>query len=92
MQWTVTDCSFLPDWVGTRPTFTITPVDGGASELQFRHRGPIPELDRIEQCIRGWGHFLVSVRDYVEVGSGSPHGSSADKARREAQMWALGKE
>ena len=30
LQWTVTDCSFLPDWIGTRPTFTITPVDGDA--------------------------------------------------------------
>jgi hypothetical protein len=39
VQWTVTECSFLPDWVGMRPTFTITPVDGDASELQFRHHG-----------------------------------------------------
>ena len=27
VHWTVTACDFLPDWVGTRPTFTITPVD-----------------------------------------------------------------
>jgi hypothetical protein len=32
VRWTVTECSFLPDWVGTRPTFTITPVDGEASD------------------------------------------------------------
>jgi uncharacterized protein YndB with AHSA1/START domain len=82
VQWTVTDCSFLPDWVGTRPTFTITPVDGDASELQFRHHGLTPELDCIEQCTRGWDHFLASLREYVEVGRGMPHGSSADKARR----------
>ena len=79
VQWTVADCSFLSDWVGTRPTFTITPVDGDASELQFRHHGLTAELDCIEQCTRGWDHYLVSFREYVEV---SPHGSSADKARR----------
>ena len=25
VQWTVTDCSFLPDWVGTRPTLHASP-------------------------------------------------------------------
>jgi uncharacterized protein YndB with AHSA1/START domain len=82
VQWTVTDCGFLPDWVGTRPTFTIIPVDGDASELQFRHHGLTPELDCIEQCTRGWDHFLESLREYVEVGRGMPRGSSADNARR----------
>jgi uncharacterized protein YndB with AHSA1/START domain len=82
VQWTVTDCSFLPDWVGTRPAFTITLVDGDASELQFRHHGLTPELDCIEQCTRGWDHFLESLREYVEVGRGMPHGSDADNARR----------
>ena len=82
VHWTVTDCSFLPDWVGTHPTFTITPVEGDASELQFRHHGLTPELDCIEQCTRGWDHFLQSLREYVEVGRGSPFGSSADRARR----------
>lgn len=81
VQWTVTDCSFQPDWVGTRPTFTIAPV-GDASELQFRHRGLTPELDCIEMCTRGWDHFIPSLRDYVETGQGSPHGSTADNARR----------
>jgi uncharacterized protein YndB with AHSA1/START domain len=82
VQWTVTHCTFLPDWVGTRPTFTITPVDGDASELQFRHHGLTPELDCIEQCTRGWDHFLESLRKYVEVGRGMPRGSSADNERR----------
>ncbi|TKA06417.1 SRPBCC family protein [Actinacidiphila oryziradicis] len=67
---------------GTRPTFTITPVDGDASELQFRHHGLTTELDCIEQCTRGWDHFLASLREYVEVGRGMPRGSDADKARR----------
>ena len=85
VRWTVTECRFLPDWVGTRPVFTITPVQGGECELQFCHHGLTPELECIDMCTRGWDHYLVSLRDYVEVGRGSPLGSSADTARRQAQ-------
>ena len=83
VQWSVSNCPFLPDWVGTRPTFTITPVDGDASELHFRHHGLTQELDCIEMCTRSWNHYLASLRDYLEVGRGSPFGSSEDKAWRE---------
>ncbi len=82
VRWTVTECSFLPDWVGTRPAFTITPVDGETSELHFRHHGLTPELDCIQMCTRSWDHFLVSLRDYAEAGRGMPLGSSEDNARR----------
>jgi uncharacterized protein YndB with AHSA1/START domain len=83
VQWTVTACDFLPDWVGTRPTFTITPVDGDACELRFRHHGLTEELDCIDECTRGWDHFLGSLRAYVETGHGMPRRSAADNARRE---------
>ena len=85
VRWTVTDCPFLPDWIGTRPTFTITPVDGGTSELHFRHQGLSEELECIDMCTRSWNHYMTSLRDYLEVGRGSPFGSPADRARREAQ-------
>ena len=82
VQWTVTACDFLTDWVGTRPTFTITAGDDDTSELHFRHRGLTGELDCIEMCSRGWDHYLASLRDYVETGRGSPRGSAGDQARR----------
>ena len=85
VRWTVTDCPFLPDWIGTRPMFTITPVDGGTSELHFRHQGLNEELECIDMCTRSWNHYMTSLRDYLEVGRGSPFGSPADRARREAQ-------
>jgi uncharacterized protein YndB with AHSA1/START domain len=85
VRWTVTDCPFLPDWIGTRPTFTITPVDGDTSELHFRHQGLSEELECIDMCTRSWNHYMTSLRDYLEVGRGSPFGSPADRARREAQ-------
>ena len=84
VQWTVTECSFEPDWVGTRPTFTITAVDDSTSELEFRHVGLTDELDCIDMCTSGWNHFIVSLRDYAETGRGNPRGSDADQARRVA--------
>lgn len=75
VEWTVTECAFLPDWVGTRPTFTITPVEDDGSELHFRHYGLTPELECIEMCTHGWNTYLASLRQYVESGEGSPFGS-----------------
>lgn len=83
VHWTVTDCSFVPDWVGTQPRFTITSVDGG-SELHFQHHGLTEELDCIEECTRGWNHYMESLAIYVESGDGMPRGSSEDQARRAA--------
>jgi uncharacterized protein YndB with AHSA1/START domain len=82
VRWTVTDCTFVTEWVGTRPAFTITAIDDDTCELQFRHHGLTPELDCIEVCTQGWNHFIASLRDYAEVGRGMPHGSSEDKVRR----------
>ena len=81
VEWTVTACNFMPDWVGTRPTFTITPV-GDGSELRFRHIGLTPDLDCIEMCTSGWNHFIPSLGLYAETGRGNPNGSEADQARR----------
>ncbi|HSZ37320.1 MAG TPA: SRPBCC domain-containing protein, partial [Acidimicrobiales bacterium] len=39
VQWTCISCDFMPDWVGTRPTYTIIPLDDGTTELRFRHIG-----------------------------------------------------
>jgi uncharacterized protein YndB with AHSA1/START domain len=86
VRWTVTDCPFLPDWIGTRPTFTITPVDGATSELHFHHQGLSEELECIDMCTRSWNHYIMtSLRDYVEGDRGSPYMSPADRARREAE-------
>jgi uncharacterized protein YndB with AHSA1/START domain len=86
VRWTVTDCPFLPDWIGTRPTFTITPVDGGTSELHFRHQGLNAELECIDICTRSWNHYIMtSLRGYLEGGRGSAYMSPGDRARRDAE-------
>jgi uncharacterized protein YndB with AHSA1/START domain len=88
VQWTVTECSFEPDWVGTRPTFTITAVGNGECELSFRHHGLTSELPCFGICRPSWDHFIAkSLRELVESGHGHPAGSPADLAWR-AQMRA----
>lgn len=85
VQWTVTECNFLPDWVGTQPSFAIRPLEEGESELHFRHHGLARDLDCFDMCTRSWNHFIPrSLRDYLESGHGHPFGSPADKAWRAA--------
>jgi uncharacterized protein YndB with AHSA1/START domain len=85
VRWTVTDCPFLPDWVGTRPAFDITPLDGDTCELHFHHQGLSEELECIDVCTRSWNHYMTSLRAYLEAGQGSPFGSPTDRARRAAE-------
>ena len=90
VQWACISCDFMPDWVGTRPTYTIIPLDDGTTEVRFRHIGLTSELECIEMCTSGWNHFLPSLRQYAETGSGNPLGSPADMARRERDRDPLG--
>jgi uncharacterized protein YndB with AHSA1/START domain len=86
VKWTVTDCPFLPDWIGTKPTFTITPLDGDTTKLTFQHYGLTEEFECIDMCTRSWDHYVAtSLRNYLEVGRGSPFGSPRDNARRQVQ-------
>ena len=86
VRWLVTDCPFLPDWVGTRPTFTIAPLDGGMSELNFHHQGLNDEFECIDMCTKSWNYYIrTSLRDYLEAGGGSPFMSPGDRARRTAE-------
>ncbi|MGH3274793.1 MAG: SRPBCC family protein [Streptosporangiaceae bacterium] len=62
--WDVAASPLVPDWVGTRPTFTITPV-GDACRLDFAHHGLIPDLDCFDRCARDWGHFLIRISEYL---------------------------
>jgi uncharacterized protein YndB with AHSA1/START domain len=82
VRWAVTACDFVPDWVGTRPAFTITPDGDGGCAISFRHHGLTPDLECIDMCTAGWNHYLGSLREYLETGSGSPLGSPGDQARR----------
>jgi uncharacterized protein YndB with AHSA1/START domain len=86
VSWTVAECTFMEDWEGTHPTFTITPIDGGACEVIFEHRGLDERLECKEMCSRSWDHFVgISLRELAESGTGAPNRSPRDLARRAAE-------
>jgi uncharacterized protein YndB with AHSA1/START domain len=70
VEWAVTSCDFLADWVGTTPTFTVLEADDGSSNVTFHHVGLGPALECFEQCRAGWDHFLPSLRRYLDTGVG----------------------
>lgn len=72
VRWSVLVCEPAPDWVGTSITFDLEPV-GAGTELHFRHCGLNPSLECFEVCDAGWTHFLASLVDYVDRGTGSPN-------------------
>ena len=86
VRWTVVECTFMTDWVGTRPTFIITPLDEGSCELTFEHRGLDDELECKDMCSRSWDHFVgTSLRELAEGGPGAQNRSPRDLARRAAE-------
>jgi uncharacterized protein YndB with AHSA1/START domain len=89
VRWTVTQCTFMEDWVGTQPTFTITPLDDGACEVTFEHLGLNDQLECKDMCSRSWDHFVrTSLRELAEGGPGAPNRSPRDLARRAAEEQA----
>jgi uncharacterized protein YndB with AHSA1/START domain len=86
VRWTVLECTFMEDWVGTQPTFTITALDDGTCELTFEHRGLNDELECKDMCSRSWDHFIgTSLRELAEGGPGAPNRGPRDLARRAAE-------
>ena len=73
MIWDVTACAFLPDWVGTRPVFTLSEAPDGGCDVRFLHEGLSPRLECYEACRTGWDQYLPSLRDYIETGTGNPY-------------------
>lgn len=86
VRWTVAECTFMRDWEGTRPTFTITPLGKDSCEVTFEHVGLSDELECKDMCARSWNHFVrTSLREYAEGGPGAPNRSPRDLARRAAE-------
>jgi hypothetical protein len=63
--WEVAASPLVPDWVGTRPTFTISALSNGC-RLDFAHHGLVPDLDCFDKCARDWGGFLTRIRDFAQ--------------------------
>lgn len=62
--WAVEASPLVSEWVGTRPTFTITSTPNGCL-LDFAHHGLTPRLSCFNRCATDWGHFLRRLRSQV---------------------------
>ena len=60
------------EWTGTEIAFRLMPTIDGKTRLDFEHVGLVPTLECYDRCSRGWNHFLASLRQYAETGSGMP--------------------
>ena len=69
VQWSCVEHTRNNEWTGTLLEFRLTPRGPSESELEFRHSGLSAEL-----VAKGWEHFLASLADYAETGTGTPFG------------------
>lgn len=71
--WDIESCSFLPDWVGTTPTFTPSEPGTGGCDLLFQHVGLSPQLNCYDMRRAGWDQYLPGLRDHIDTGTGNPY-------------------
>jgi uncharacterized protein YndB with AHSA1/START domain len=69
VAWECTDAS--PDWNGTKLSFDLS-EDAGRTTLLFGHRAWREANAFFASCSMKWATFLLSLREYVESGSGRP--------------------
>ena len=69
VQWRV--MSGPPEWVGTDVTFSLSQEDE-YTVLLFGHRNWREAVEFTAHCSMKWATFLLSLRDLVEKGEGSP--------------------
>lgn len=59
------------EWVGTEVTFQLSEQDGQVIVL-FGHRNWREATESTYHCSMKWATFLLSLREYVETGTGKP--------------------
>lgn len=69
VRWRVT--AGPPEWVGTDVTFSLS-QDGEYTVVLFGHRHWREAVEFTAHCSMKWATFLLSLRDLVENGTGSP--------------------
>lgn len=59
------------EWIGTHITFDITSADGWTIVL-FKHEGWAQPNEFMHHCSSKWAVFLVSLKRFLETGTGTP--------------------
>ena len=69
-EWEMTEA--MPDWVGTRVAFELTPTNEGTS-VRFSHTGWAEESAHFRISSYCWAQLLHLLKVYVERGAVMPH-------------------
>jgi uncharacterized protein YndB with AHSA1/START domain len=59
------------EWMGTTITFDLK-QDGEHTVVLFAHEGWKEPVEFMNHCSTKWASYLMSLKDYVETGKGSP--------------------
>ncbi len=70
VRWEVVDGP--AEWIGTHIDFDLV-QDGAWTVLRFRHEGWREPVEFMHHCSTKWATFLLSLKQLVETGSGTPH-------------------
>ncbi|HER27333.1 MAG TPA: SRPBCC domain-containing protein [Rhodospirillales bacterium] len=60
------------EWLGTTIEFSFQVDDRGNTELRFTHRGWAEETPFHYHCSMKWASFLLSLKEYFDLGQGRP--------------------
>ena len=60
-----------PEWIGTDVTFALA-RDGDMTIVVFGHRNWNEPVEFMAHCSMKWAVFLLSLRQFVETGTGRP--------------------
>lgn len=63
------------EWKGTEIVWNFNTMNETESELSVTHIGLSKELECFEACEIGWTHYLMSIKQLIESGSGLPYGN-----------------
>ncbi len=66
------------EWIDTRIRFLLNGRSDGTAELSLDHFGLTPTVECYGICTQGWHHFIESLRNYCEIGIGSPFLASTE--------------
>jgi Activator of Hsp90 ATPase homolog 1-like protein. len=75
LVWKVTDC-FLPwfqdkkEWNNTEVIFEISENGNGKSQIDFTHKGLVPEIECYEVCEKGWTGHIATLERFINTGEG----------------------
>jgi hypothetical protein len=62
----------LDDWMGTKLTFDLE-QEGSSTLVKFGHRAWRGQNGFFGHCSMQWAVFLLSLKQYVETGKGTPY-------------------